>query len=176
MRRIVVALSLIAPLAVAAAPALAAPASAEKAVLAALDTWKEATIKKDRALFEKVYHPELTYGHSSGMLETKEQAIEHVLGNATIYEDITISDTKVKVLGSNLALLTAKLVMKQKGRDLINLVALTVWTKTSKGWQMVGRQATRPPPPAAPTAGKPPGAPTTPTAQTPPVMPPAPPK
>ncbi len=168
MRRFVLASCLVGLVAAAGAPLVAAETAAEKAVVAALDTWKEATMKKDRALFEKVYHPDLTYGHSSGMIETKQQAIEHVLGNPNaVYESIDISDTKVKVHGT-MALLTAKLVMKEKGHDANNLVALTVWTKTAKGWQLIGRQATKLVPPGAPTAAKAPGGTATPTTQTPP--------
>jgi ketosteroid isomerase-like protein len=176
MRRFILALSLIAPVAAGVTPARAAAGSAaEKAVLATLESWKEATMKKDKALFEKVYHPELTYGHSSGMIETKAEAIEHVVGNPnSVYEEITISEPKVKVVGS-LALVNAKLFMKMKGRDAANLVALIVFTKTPKGWQMIGRHTTRAPAPGAASApAKPAGAAATPTAQTPPPAPSAP--
>jgi ketosteroid isomerase-like protein len=139
---------------------------AEKDVLAAMDTWKQATMKKDKALFEKVYHPELSYGHSSGLVETKAQAIEHVVGSKVQYEGIDFTDSKVRVLG-NTALLTGKLEMRQRSAadqvNVVNLVYLTVWTKGPRGWQMLGRQATRPTPPGSPTAATP----TTPgTAQT----------
>jgi ketosteroid isomerase-like protein len=149
----------------AVAPARAAD-KAEKDVLAAMDTWKQATMKKDKALFEKVYHPELSYGHSSGLVETKAQAIEHVVGSKVTYAGIDLTDSKVNVHG-NTATLTGKLEMKQLSADnkpnVVNLVYLTVWTKGPQGWQLLARQATRPTPPTA--AGTPA---TPPTAQTPP--------
>ena len=49
---------------------------AQNAVLAALETWKQAMIKKDRAAVEKVLHPDLSYGHSDGHLEDKATAIK----------------------------------------------------------------------------------------------------
>ena len=155
--------------AVATPPAMAA--GAEKDVLAAMDTWKQATMKKDKALFEKVYHPDLSYGHSSGLVETRAQAIEHVLTNKTTYEAITFTDSKVQVHGAT-ALLTGKLEMRQLSPDnkpnVVNLVYLTVWTRSPKGWQMLARQATRPQP-ATPAAAATPATPATPaTAQTPP--------
>ena len=52
-------------------------AKLEKDVLAALESWKQATIHKDRAGFEKVYHSDLKYGHPNGLIETKAQAIKH---------------------------------------------------------------------------------------------------
>jgi hypothetical protein len=57
-------------------------------VLAAQDLWRQAMTRKDRAAFEKVLHPDLRYGHSSGLIETKPQAIQHVLGSTAIWERI----------------------------------------------------------------------------------------
>ena len=171
MRRLILALSLIVPVFAAGRTVRAAEGGAEKAVIAALDTWKEATLKKDRALFEKVYHPDLTYVHSSGMIENKQQAIEHVAGNPkSVYESVTISDTKVKVTGS-LAVVTAKVVIVQKGHDTNDLLGMFVWTKTPKGWQLIAREATKIVPPGAHAAAKPAGAAATPTSQTPAAVP-----
>jgi ketosteroid isomerase-like protein len=139
----------------AATPAVAAPA--DKEVLAAQDVWKQAVMKKDRALFEKILHPDLSYGHSSGATETKAQAIEHVMKTGVVYTAIDFTDTKVKVHG-NTALVTGKVDYHQKGKDktnVINLVVLSVWVKGAQGWQMLARQSTRPTPPAGtPTAAK----------------------
>jgi ketosteroid isomerase-like protein len=137
--------------------AFAAPAraggSADKDVLAAMDVWKEAMLKKDRAAFDKVLHPDLTYGHASGVVETKAQAIEHVVGNAGTYVAINLTDTKVRVQG-NTALVTGKAEYVERIKDKetrSNLVVLSVWLKGRGGWQMIARQATKPPPaPAAP--------------------------
>jgi ketosteroid isomerase-like protein len=138
------------------APALGAPA--EKDVLAAMDAWKQAMIKKDKAGFEKVYHPDLAYGHSSGVVETKEQAIQHVLGGEGTYTAINFGpDTKVRVHG-NIAIVTGKVDYQERahGKDnLVNLVVLSVWMKSGSSWQMLARQATKPAPPAAAAATAP---------------------
>ena len=44
---------------------------AEKDVLAAMDAWKQATMKKDAAALDKLLHPDLTYSHSSAANQTK---------------------------------------------------------------------------------------------------------
>ena len=77
MRRLFLTLSAFVFIA-AARPALAANPG-EKAVLAALDAWKEAMLKKDRAALEKIFHPELTYSHSSATVQDKAQAITAVV-------------------------------------------------------------------------------------------------
>jgi ketosteroid isomerase-like protein len=144
-----------------AAPALAAPA--DKEVLTAMDAWKQAMLKKDKSVLEKVFHPDLTYGHSSGVIENKAQAIEHVINGGGTYTAIDLSDTKVVVHG-NTALVTGKAeyheITKEKKPTTANLVVLSTWLKGPKGWQMIARQATKPAPPAA----TPPAAPAAPAA------------
>jgi ketosteroid isomerase-like protein len=138
-----------APLAATAAP------PAEKEVLASLDAWKTAMMKKDRAAFDKVLHPDLTYGHASGKVETKAEAIDHIVASKATYTAINFADTKVRVQGKT-AMVTGKVDYLEKGADgkenATNLVVLSVWVKGSPGWQMIARQATKPTPPAAPKA------------------------
>jgi ketosteroid isomerase-like protein len=130
-------------------PATAAHANPEeKAVLAAMETWKQAMLKKDRAAFEKVLHPELVYGHSNGNLEDKAQAIKHVVDGTATWEEVTFTDTKVRVRGTT-AFVTGKVQYKEREtdrREVVNLAVLSVWVKGAQGWQMFARQATRPTP------------------------------
>jgi ketosteroid isomerase-like protein len=127
-----------------ARPAFAA-SSAEKAVLAAQDAWKEAMLKKDRAALEKLFHADLSYGHSSALLETKAQAIPHIVDGLG-WEAIDFSETTVHVQG-NLATVHGKTDMRQRNKDkpttISKLIVLTVWVKGAQGWQMIARQAVR---------------------------------
>src|SRR5687767_14047271 len=121
-----------------------AASAAEKEVLAAMDLWKRAMVKKDVAAFDAVFHPELTYGHSSGLIENKTQATDHVIKNTTVYDDVRFADTRVSVTG-NTALVTGKVQYLKRPKDqkviVQDLVVLSVWVKTAKGWQMRARQA-----------------------------------
>jgi hypothetical protein len=125
--------------------------SAEKEVQAALDTWRHAMLKKDAGAFDRVFHPELRYGHSTGVIEDKPTATNHVLKSTTVYDAITFADTKISVRGAT-ALVTGKVQYQKhpKDKDVIeqNLVVLSVWVKTPKGWQMLARQSTEPAPAA----------------------------
>ena len=140
MTRILLAVTLIA-----VAPPVAAASPAEKEVLAAMELWRQAMVKKDAAAFDKVFHPDLTYGHSSGLIENKAQATDHVLKSTTVYEDVRFADTRVSVTGST-ALVTGKVkyLKRPKDQKVIeqDLVVLSVFVKTARGWQMRARQAT----------------------------------
>jgi ketosteroid isomerase-like protein len=116
---------------------------AEKEVLAAMDAWKQATMKKDTAALDKLLHPDLTYSHSSAANQTKAEVIKSVsTGNV---EAITFSDTTVRVYGKT-ALVKGKVDMVNNtgGKSTpAHLNILHVWIKGPQGWQMVARQATR---------------------------------
>jgi ketosteroid isomerase-like protein len=118
---------------------------AEKDVLAAMDAWKQATMKKDAAALDKLLHPDLSYSHSSAANQTKDEVIKSVTTGKATVEGITFSDTTVRVYG-NTALVKGKvdIVNNTDGKSTpAHLNILHVWIKGSQGWQMVARQATR---------------------------------
>jgi ketosteroid isomerase-like protein len=124
-------------------PAFAAN-PAEKAVLAALDGWKTAMLAKDGAALEKIFHPDLTYGHSGANIQTKAEAIKGVVDGMG-WEKIELADTTVRLLG-NTAITNGKVDMHERHKDkntTSKLIMLSVWTKGPKGWQMIARQAVR---------------------------------
>jgi ketosteroid isomerase-like protein len=117
----------------------------EKEVLAAMDAWKQATMKKDRAALDKLLHEDLTYSHSSGHNESKADVIQSVTSGKSAVEAIDFSDTTVRVYG-NTALVKGKVDIRNNAggkSTTANLNILHVWLKGSKGWQLVARQATR---------------------------------
>jgi ketosteroid isomerase-like protein len=143
MRKIVLLLSafalvLVVPTAFAANPR-------EKAVLAALDAWKEAMLKKDAAALEKIFHPDVTYAHSSAAVQTKEQAIAGVV-HGEGWEAIELSETTVRLHG-DVAIVNGKTDMHQRNKGkpttISKLIQLSVWVKGPQGWQMIARQAVR---------------------------------
>jgi ketosteroid isomerase-like protein len=120
-------------------------AKAEADIMAAMEAWRQAMMKKDRAAFERLYHADLSYGHSNGQIETKPEAIQHIVTSKADYAAVDFVDTKVKVHG-NFALVTGRVNLKQvtdgKPTD-VKLIVLHVWVRGPQGWQMIGRQSTR---------------------------------
>jgi ketosteroid isomerase-like protein len=117
----------------------------EKEVLAAMDAWKAATMKKDGAALGKLLHPDLTYSHSSGQNQTKDEVIKSVTAGKATVEAINFSDTTVRVYGKT-ALVKGKVDITNAAdgkSTTAHLNILHVWIKGPQGWQMVARQATR---------------------------------
>ena len=71
----------------------------EKEVLAALDAYKQALIKKDAAALSKVLSDDLTYTHSSNQHQDKAAVIESLKGPASA-EAIDFKDPKVRLYGN----------------------------------------------------------------------------
>ena len=139
---------LLVALVVSTVPAQAAPPSdpkAEKEVAAAMEAWRAAMMKKDGAGLAKVYHDDLSYGHSSGIVETKAQAVNHIVTSKADYAAVDLVDMKIKAHG-DVALVNSRVNYKQvtAGKESdVKLHVLHVWVRTPQGWQMIGRQATR---------------------------------
>jgi len=118
---------------------------AEKEVLAAMEAWKQATLKKDGAALDKLLSNDLTYSHSSGHTQTKAEVLQSVTAGKATVEAIDFSATTVRVYG-NTALVKGNVDIRNNtdGKSTTaNLNILHVWVKGPQGWQMVARQATK---------------------------------
>ena len=118
---------------------------AEKEVLAAMNSWKQAMIARDRAALESLYAPKLIYVHSNGKQENKAEAIEAVVNGKDRFEAIDLEDISVTVYGSTV-LVKAKVILhinSGTATSTLTLDVLHVWVKISSRWQMVARHALR---------------------------------
>ena len=84
-----------------------APNAAAKEVLAASDALKQAMMKRDAAGLQKYLHEDLTYSHSSALLQNKADVVKATMGATTI-EAMDFSDVTVRVYGTT-ALIRANL-------------------------------------------------------------------
>src|SRR4051794_34201464 len=111
-------------------------------VLASIETWKQAVLKKDTATLDKLIHPDLTYSHSDGRTQSKAD----FLSSPGTSKSITFAEPLVHIYG-NTALVkgNAEFVntAASGGTTTLNLSILQVWIKGPKGWQLVARQSTR---------------------------------
>ena len=116
----------------------------EKEVLAALDAYKQAMMKKDIATLNRILSDDLAYTHSSNLHEDKAAVIEAAKGK-TIVEAIDFKDLKVHVYG-NTAIVKGDVDFRNNANGTVTvskLNVLHVLVKGPQGWQLVARQATR---------------------------------
>jgi hypothetical protein len=113
---------------------------------------KDAVSKLDKALVEKdtvtlkqLLHKNVTYGHSNGWVETKEDVIKDLASGKLIYHTIK-SDSLTWKTEANWASVRSKTkaeVSVNGNRVELTLHILEVWLKTNKGWQLIARQSTK---------------------------------
>jgi ketosteroid isomerase-like protein len=120
--------------------------AARKEVIQAIDAWRSAVIKKDRAGLERAYHDDLSYGHTDGAVLTKREQIDRTLVPDRDFTAVDATDVAVRTYG-NVAYVTASYAfhVKQQGEEarVAKLAGLDVWTKGTNGWQLIARQLTR---------------------------------
>jgi hypothetical protein len=118
----------------------------EKQVAATMETMAKATVNKDLATLDKVYHEDLTYGHSTGAVQTKAEILKAVSGPAKV-QSLAFRDTTIRIYGS-VALFKGITEQTTASGDKVNEVHWNIlWVlvkapETPQGWQIVARQAT----------------------------------
>ena len=124
-----------------AAAASLSAADPKAEVLSAMESWKQAVLKKDAAALDRLLHPDLLYSHSDGRTQTKADILKAMSDT----KSITVGETSVRIYGKT-ALVKGPMEFVNNtanGTTTINLSVLQVWIKGPKGWQLVGRHSTR---------------------------------
>jgi hypothetical protein len=125
---------------------------AEQQVLQAEKDRFAAMIKGDRASLEKLLADELTYIHSTALVETKEQFIKSVTSGNIDYVSIvpSESDAKVRINGTTASatgLAAVNVIDNGKDRK-IRIRYTTVYTNRGGAWLLQNWQSTVIPEPA----------------------------
>jgi ketosteroid isomerase-like protein len=131
-------------LALATLPAIGHAESAdEAAVTKAVDDLTKAMMAADRAKLEMLTADALSYGHSSGKVETKKEYIDVIAGKKTIYKSITLTDPKVSVAGNNAIARHIFAAEVEAGGQASSprIGVMQVWVKDGGAWKLLARQA-----------------------------------
>ena len=104
-----------------------------------------ALVAKDTVVLRQLLHNDVSYGHSNGWVENKNEVIKDLVTNKLTYKKIESKDLKWET-GKDWASMRStteiKYVLDGKDGEL-KLHVLQVWIKTNKGWQLIARQSTK---------------------------------
>jgi hypothetical protein len=117
----------------------------EADVARAVETLKQAMLDGNRQALEKIAADELTYGHSSGLLEDKATFVEALASGKSDFTTINFTDQVVKVVG-NTATVRHKLsgdIVNNGATGKVNLSVLLIWVKIKGEWKLLARQAVK---------------------------------
>jgi hypothetical protein len=119
-----------------------------RAVLAAEDRRYRAMLDVDLTTLDAVCADDLSYAHSSGVRDTKDEYLGKVRSGYYVYRRIDHPVERVAVVGDSAIVvgrMTADLDVDGTPKTIDNL-ALAVWTRASGQWQLLGYAPTAPPP------------------------------
>lgn len=102
---------------------------------------------KDKAVAEDLFAKKASYGHSSGKIETREEAIAGITGNKSIYRDTAVSNIQVISDDDDVAIVRHLFKAAEHKADgtvsPLNFTIMLVWVKERGKWRLMGRQAVK---------------------------------
>jgi hypothetical protein len=119
---------------------------ADEAALAQnIETLRVGILQQDKAKLDQVAASQISYGHSDGRVETKEQFINGVMNRKQTQKSLAFPELKVATVGNvaiarHIYLGESELDGKQ---STTRIGALQLWQKQDAGWKLVARQGFR---------------------------------
>ena len=117
----------------------------EAEVAQSVETLRRALLEADKAKLEQVASAQISYGHSDGRVETKEQFINGVMTRKQVVKSLAFPDLKVAVVGN--AAIARHIYLAESELDgkatTTKIGALQVWQRQDGGWKLLARQGFR---------------------------------
>jgi len=131
--------SLIALVALLSVMVASAQSREEKAVAAAVERQRQAMLDGDRTALESLTAAELSYGHSSGLIEDKKTFVDALVTGKSDFKEINLTNQTIKVAG-NVAIVRHEM-HGESNTGPVNIGILLVWQGKGDNWKLVARQA-----------------------------------
>jgi hypothetical protein len=111
----------------------------------AVEALRKALIDPTKAALDKLTMDELSYGHSSGLIQDKAAFEQALLSGASDFVSIDLSDQTMKVVGNTAWVRhTLSAVTNDGGKPgEAHLSVLLVWMKQKGQWRLLARQAVK---------------------------------
>ena len=125
-------------------------AQSESEVKTALFQMRSAMLDEDESTLRELTSEHLTYGHSSGVIETQEQFLGVFASGNTDYQNWDIYELEISLPKSDMALVRHKVkadIQSNGNTNHLELGLLMVWVKEKGQWRLLARQAFRLPQP-----------------------------
>ncbi|MGV3640555.1 MAG: nuclear transport factor 2 family protein [Adhaeribacter sp.] len=115
----------------------------EKQVAAAVDALRAALLSGDRSQLAAIAAPQLSYGHSTGLIEDKAAFIENLASGTSDFVTMDLTEQTIRVEG-DVALVRHKLSAQTNNGGVpgsVKLGVLLVFKKQQGKWLLLARQA-----------------------------------
>ncbi len=119
-----------------------AESAEEAAVDKAVDALRKALMEKDKTRLEQLAADQLSYGHSSGKVQTKAEFVDGVMTSKATVKSLTFPELSIAVVGNAaIARHLYESEMETDGKPTnVKIGALQVWQKQDGNWKLLARQ------------------------------------
>ena len=119
----------------------------EKAVIDAVEALRNAMVNADKPALEKLTAEQLSYGHSSGKIETKKDFVENIVSGKSDFVTIDLANQTIQITGNAAVVRHALSATTNDGGKpgTVKLLILLVWQKQKGNWKLLARQAVKTP-------------------------------
>ena len=107
-----------------------------------IEALNKASISQDKPMLEKLTTEELSYGHSTGLVENKTAFVKNILSGPTKLFQIDNTDQTINLAGDIAIVRTISSIKGTKdGAPLdIKIGVLMIWKKDGADWKLLARQ------------------------------------
>ncbi len=124
---------------------VAAQEMGDPTLVSAVESLRKALIDPTKAALDKLAMDELSYGHSSGLIQDKAAFEEALLSGASDFVSIDLTDQTIKIVGNTAWVRhTLSAVTNDGGKPgEAHLKVLLIWMKQKGQWRLLARQAVK---------------------------------
>ncbi|WP_026950466.1 nuclear transport factor 2 family protein [Algoriphagus mannitolivorans] len=123
-------------------------AQSREEVLTAAEKFRLAMLSEDHETLRTLTSKDLSYGHSSGLIENQEEFLKVFETKSQDYQVWDVSDFWMNFHGENLAMVRYNVhaeIANSTNVSKLDLGLLMVWIKEDGSWKLLARQAFRKP-------------------------------
>ena len=123
-----------------------AAAQDDAAVARAVEALTKAMLDVDRERLLALTAEQLSYGHSAGRIENRQQFVDYLVSRASAFRRIELSEQTIGLAGGNAIvrhLFVGETVNPQGQVSPVRIGVMQVWTKSGNDWRLLARQAYR---------------------------------
>lgn len=122
-----------------------AQSNENNAVAVAVENLRRAMLDGDQKALESLSAAELSYGHSSGLIEDQTAFVQSIVTGKNDFRALELSGQTIKMVGKELAIVRhnfkAEIGLLDGSTNNPDLGVLQVWQKKKGQWKLLARQA-----------------------------------
>lgn len=117
----------------------------EKKVAETVNQLRKAMVDGDGATLTKLTSESLSYGHSSGHIDTRQEFIDNLSSGKSDFVTIDLSEQVITVHGKTAIVRHTLIAATNDGGKpgTVKLHILLVWEKVKRDWKLLARQAVK---------------------------------